>query len=129
MRKMLLTLGASALLLAGGAGASQAQQSPSGQAAQQDRRGIMMEHRGKGGPMMRSGMRHRHGAGHGRKGPPMMLMMMAMADTNGDRALSLEEVQAVHARLFDYADTDSDGKLTLAEIRDFFHRGGQDEED
>jgi hypothetical protein len=47
-----------------------------------------------------------------------------VVDTNGDRALSLEEVQAVHARMFQYADADSDGKLTLEEVQGFFRGGG-----
>jgi hypothetical protein len=56
-------------------------------------------------------------------GPDMMVLMMIMVDTNGDGALSLEEVQAVHARIFNYADTDDDGRLTLDELRSFFHGG------
>ncbi len=66
---------------------------------------------------------HEHGMGggarHGMMRPHMMLMMMALVDTDGSGALSLDEVQAVHARLFKYADTDSDGELTPEEIRAF----------
>lgn len=71
----------------------------------------------------RRGMRDRDGPRFGRMGPDMMVMMMIMVDTNGDGALSLEEVQAVHARIFNYADTDDDGRLTLDELRSFFHGG------
>ena len=62
-------------------------------------------------------------------GPSMMVVMMAMMDTNGDRALSLEEVEAVHARMFSYADQDKDGKLTLEELRAFYHPGVVDDDD
>jgi len=50
---------------------------------------------------------------------PMMRMMMAMIDTDANGTLSLEEVLAVHRRLFAYADTDGDGELTPEEIRLF----------
>jgi Ca2+-binding EF-hand superfamily protein len=69
------------------------------------------------------------GAGQGMMSPGMMMgprmgvMMMAMMDADGDGALSLDEVQAVHARMFKYADTDSDGKLTLDEMKSFMHGG------
>lgn len=59
--------------------------------------------------------------GHSRMGPRMLTIMMAIVDANGDRALSLEEVQTVHARIFKYADADNDGKLTEAELRRFLH--------
>ena len=39
-----------------------------------------------------------------------------------DHALSLEELQAVHGRMFKYADADNDGKLTIQELRNF-HAG------
>jgi Ca2+-binding EF-hand superfamily protein len=56
-------------------------------------------------------------------------MMMIMMDTGGDGTLSLEEVQAVHARMFNYADSDKDGKLTLEEMQRFFrgHQVGSDD--
>jgi hypothetical protein len=145
MRKIFFTFAASTVLLASGITASHAQQGPSGpMMQQQDRPGMMMQQRGGGagqqgsqpettgpgmmgrtdGPgMMDSDMRGRAGSGPGRMGPGMMTMMMVMMDTNGDRALSLEEVQAVHTRMFNYADGDKDGKLTLEELQSFFHGG------
>lgn len=63
--------------------------------------------------------------GRGGMGPHMMLMMMALIDTDGSETLSLEEVQAVHARMFQYADADDDGELTLQELRGFMHGGGE----
>jgi len=67
-----------------------------------------------------NGMMGREGMGHGM----MLKMMMAMMDTNGDGALSLEEVQAVHARMFGMIDADGDGKATLDEIQSFMQGGG-----
>ena len=75
---------------------------------------MMQNQSGDGGGMMGPGMM---------MGPRMGIMMMAMMDTNGDGALSLEEVQAVHARMFKYADSDGDGKLTLDEMTSFMHGG------
>jgi hypothetical protein len=73
---------------------------------------------GKGGMMG-------HGMG-GMGGPAMMRpgltrMMVVMMDTDGDGALSLEEVQSVHARIFKAMDADKNGKVTLEEIQQFFH--------
>ena len=73
---------------------------------------------GNSGPMMDRDM-----MGQNMMGPNMMVMMMAMMDTNGDSALSLDEIQAVHARMFKYADTNGDGKLTLDEMKAFMHGG------
>ena len=52
-----------------------------------------------------------------------MRIMMILMDTDGDGALSLEEVQAAHAKIFKAIDADKDGKVTLTEIQMFF-RGG-----
>jgi Ca2+-binding EF-hand superfamily protein len=64
--------------------------------------------------MVASGMRHRMNM----RGP-MMRMMFIMMDTDGDGALSLEEVQALHARMFKAIDADKNGKVTLEEIQQF----------
>ena len=53
----------------------------------------------------------------------MMPMMMAMMDTNNDGALSLEEVQAVHSRMFAFIDKNKDGKVTPAEVQAAFSGG------
>lgn len=42
-------------------------------------------------------------------------MMMQMADTNKDGAISRDEMAAAHARMFDMADANKDGQLTAAE--------------
>ena len=46
-----------------------------------------------------------HGAG-------MMRMMLVLVDINGDGALSREEVQTVHARMFRAIHANSDGQVT-----------------
>jgi hypothetical protein len=86
-----------------------------------DRRGDQKDGRG-----------HR-GEGYGPKGgmgghAGLMRLMIILADTDGDGALSLEEVQAVHARIFKAVDADGDGKATLEEMQSFFrslHGGGR----
>jgi hypothetical protein len=51
--------------------------------------------------------------------PGMMEMMMILMDSDGDGAVSLQEFQAAHERIFKAMDADKDGKLTLDEIRNF----------
>lgn len=50
----------------------------------------------------------------------MMKLTFAIADANGDGAISFEEVTAVHKRVFDIVDADRDGKVTLTEIQSFW---------
>jgi EF hand len=99
------------------------------------------------GPRMRPWERHHMGGGwgypgmmgggdygmmahHGMMGPGgmhglamMIPMVMAMMDTNNDGALSLEEVQAVHARMFNFIDRNKDGKVTPDEVQMAFGGG------
>ena len=65
--------------------------------------------RGYGGGMMMGGM--------GRGG--MMRIMFAVADADGNGALSLEEVQELHARIFAHVDADRDGRVTMEEMQAF----------
>ena len=53
--------------------------------------------------------------------PGMMRMMLILVDTDGDGALSLEEIQAVHARMFTATDANGDGRVTPEEIEAFMH--------
>ena len=49
----------------------------------------------------------------------MMKIMFAIADTDGDGALSFEEVMTIHKRIFDKVDANKDGKVTLEEVQAF----------
>jgi EF hand len=88
-----------------------------GQAAQPGQPGMMppgmMRQDMMGGgmrPGMAGGMR---GRGH------MLKFMFAIADTDGDGALTFEEVTTIHKRIFDSVDANKDGKVTLEEVRVF----------
>ena len=128
--KALLTLIASALLLMSNVAAAQEQEAPSAAAQEQEAPSAaaqeqeapsgkmtgedMMGHKGqcmRGHGMMRPGMM-RHGM--------HMRVMMILMDTDGDGALSLEEVQAAHAKIFKVIDADKDGKVTPTEAEMFF---------
>ncbi len=145
MFKSIMALTTSALILADSAMAAKGDQNH-GAAGQQDRAGKMMQQQDDG--MMRpSGQRaeraddddskmrpgrqrserdddDRWGMRGGMMGPRMggahmMRMMMILLDTDGDGALSLEEVQAVHARFFKAVDADANGKVTIEEMQAF----------
>ena len=73
-------------------------------------RGMMMQ------PGMMGGMRQM-----GMRGQ-MMKIMFAIADTDGDGALSFEEVAAVHKRIFDSVDANKDGKVTPEEMQAFWQQ-------
>jgi EF hand len=49
----------------------------------------------------------------------MMKIMFAIADVDGDGALSFEEVTAIHKRVFDKVDANKDGKVTSEEVQAF----------
>jgi Ca2+-binding EF-hand superfamily protein len=57
-----------------------------------------------------------------------MRIMFAVMDSNGDGALSLDEVRDFQQRIFDGVDDDGDGRVTMEEIR-FFFDGGREEPD
>jgi hypothetical protein len=60
----------------------------------------------------------RHGPMMGRRGHAMKVMF-AIADADGDGALSFEEVTVIHKRIFDSVDADDDGKVTAEEVQAF----------
>jgi hypothetical protein len=66
---------------------------------------------------MWGGLRGMRGHGMG------MRATMILMDTDGDGALSLEEVQTAHAKFFKAIDANKDGKVTLEEMQ-MFLRGG-----
>ncbi len=92
-----------------------------------DRRPDMMERRQPGPTYDESRVWHqdrRRGPSHGTLPgpmgrPAMMAMMMILMDSDADGAVSLQEFQAGHERIFKAMDADKDGKLTLDEIRNF----------
>jgi hypothetical protein len=67
--------------------------------------------------MMGPGMM-RHEPMMGRRGHAMKVMF-AIADADGDGALSFEEVTVIHKRIFDSVDADKDGKVTVDEVQAF----------
>ncbi|UHC17292.1 EF-hand domain-containing protein [Methylobacterium currus] len=75
-----------------------------------------------GGMMGRGMMGHMmHGMNRGMMdGGLRMRMMFAIVDTDGDGALSFDEVTAIHRRIFNAVDTNKDGKVTPDELRKFF---------
>lgn len=46
--------------------------------------------------------------------------MVAIADADGDGALSFEEVTVIHKRIFDSVDANRDGKVTREEMQAFW---------
>jgi Ca2+-binding EF-hand superfamily protein len=48
-----------------------------------------------------------------------MKIMFAIADADGDGALSFEEISTIHRRIFDAVDADKDGKVTPEEMQTF----------
>ncbi|MCS4096351.1 EF-hand domain-containing protein [Rhizobium sp. BK176] len=68
------------------------------------------------GGMMGEGMMERAMEMHG----PQMKIMFAIADSNGDGALSFDEVTAIHKRIFDSVDSNKDGKVTREEMQTFW---------
>ena len=68
---------------------------------------------GQMGEGIMGGMPMMGGPGH------MMKVMFAIADTDGDGALSFEEVTAIHKRIFTRVDANKDGKVTVEELQTF----------
>ena len=121
--KALLTLIASALLLMSNIAGAHELKQPSAGAQEQEAPTAKMTGEDMMGHMGQSMM------GHGMMRPGMMRhdmhmrVVMILMDADGDGALSLEEVQAAHAKIFKVIDADKDGKVTPTEVEMFF-RGG-----
>ncbi|WP_274425662.1 EF-hand domain-containing protein [Chelativorans sp. YIM 93263] len=86
---------------------------------QRDRRSRMHRDRRMGEHGM---MRRHHGGAQAFHGARMKIMF-TIVDANGDGALSIDEVNDFHGRIFNAIDEDGNGSVTMSEIRGFF-RGG-----
>ncbi|WP_421792228.1 EF-hand domain-containing protein [Hyphobacterium sp.] len=53
--------------------------------------------------------------GQGRHGPERAMMMLRAADANGDNNITLSEVQALQADMFEWMDRNGDGVLSRAD--------------
>jgi Ca2+-binding EF-hand superfamily protein len=77
---------------------------------------MMGQRQGRMGPGMMGQPGPRMGM-MGRGG--MMRAMFAIMDADGDGALSREEFQEAHGRIFNHMDSDGDGQVTLEEMQAF----------
>ena len=131
MKKNVLMLTTSAFILACSAIAGSAQQSPGTPPMQ--RPDQMEEQPGdeedpgtnEQEDVMGRGMMGRGMMGHGRMGnrgmmgPPVMRIIFALMDSDGDGTISLQEFQAAHERIFKAMDANKDGVLTREEMQAF----------
>jgi len=114
MKKHILMIITSALVLTCGALGAVAEESPGfhGEGHAMMGQGGMM-----GCGMMGHG-RVMHGDGMMGRGVAMRFSF-ALMDSDGDGTVSLQEFQAAHEKIFKAMDTDKDGTLTLEEIQTF----------
>jgi hypothetical protein len=133
MKKHVLVLTMSALILACGPIAASAQQSPGTPTMQQPDQQHTQHHpadqegsgvTGQGGMMGRGMMGQGGMMGHsmmGQGGSFAMRIIFALMDSDGDGTISLQEFQAAHEKIFKAMDANKDGVLTLEEMQAFMH--------
>jgi hypothetical protein len=102
----------------GATDSGQATQTPDANGdARQDQRPQFGQFGMMGRNMMHSGMMG--GMPMGATRGHMMKIMFAIADADGDGALSFEEVSTIHKRIFDRVDADKNAKVTPEEMQTF----------
>ncbi|MGG7580671.1 EF-hand domain-containing protein [Rhizobium sp. Nf11,1] len=104
--------------MSGGSGMMQSAMMGQGQGNAMPMQCMMMQPGAAGGMPMQPGMMGGMPT-MGMRGP-MMKIMFAIADTDGDGALSFEEVTAIHKRIFGSVDANKDGKVTPEEMQTFW---------
>ena len=72
-----------------------------------------------GGGMMGGGLMGGGMMGHRAAAGPLMRIIFALMDGDGDGTVSLQEFQAAHERIFKAMDANRDGVLTLEEMQSF----------
>ena len=77
----------------------------------------MMRQGGMGGGMM--DMMRRGMMGQRAMQGPVLRVIFALMDGDGDGTVSLQEFQAAHERIFKSMDANKDGALTLEEMQSF----------
>jgi EF hand len=113
MNTRLSTFSAAAFLLVTTMALAQDQPAPGNMMPNQG-----MEMMGQGGEMM--GVMPQRMMGQGMMHPRLMMkLMMILMDTNGDGAVSLEEFEAAHTKIFKAIDGDNDGKISTKEVEKF----------
>ena len=130
MRKRVLVLTTSALILAYGALSAIAQERMTPQSDQQHTQHHPAGQEGAGmmgqGGMMGRGMMGGGMTGGGPMGLPMLMrMMFSLMDSDGDGIITLQEFQAAHERIFKGMDSNKDGRLTQEEMRAFMQGTGR----
>jgi hypothetical protein len=72
------------------------------------------------GMMGHGGMMHRGMMGQ-RGVMPLMRIIFALMDADGDGTISLQEFQAAHEKIFKAMDVDKDGTVSFEEMMNFVH--------
>jgi EF hand domain-containing protein len=71
------------------------------------------------GGMLRRGMMAQRGM------MPLMRIIFALMDADGDGTVSLQEFQAAHEKIFKAMDVDKDGTVSFEEMMNFMHGSGR----
>jgi hypothetical protein len=145
MKKHVLAVTTSAIVLICGALTASAQQTPGSPMMQQPDQSQPHPHEqdtSRGGGMCGDMMRHsgmmgrgmmgdRGMMGHGMMehggmmGPLPMRMIFALMDSDGDGTVSLQEFQAAHEKIFKAMDVDKDGTVSFEEMMNFMRGTGK----